>query len=68
LHDGIEAPSRHAVDEQADQDALVEQAWARLRPGAGEEQEGEEIVMDAEAEGGEGDAEEEEGDEEGVDG
>lgn len=68
LQDGIEAPPRGAVDEQADQDALVQQAGTRLQPGARQQEQGEEVMVDAQVERGEDDADEQEGDEEGVDG
>lgn len=52
LHYRIEAPARDAVDEETDEDTLVKQAWTCLRPGPREKQQSQQIVVDAEAEGG----------------
>lgn len=66
LKNRIKTPSRGAVDEKTNQDALIEKARSGLYPCAREEEKSEEVVMDAEVEGRDNDAEDQEGDEDGV--
>lgn len=68
LDDGIEPPASDPVEEQPHEDALVQEAGSGLEAGAGEEEEGEDVVVDAEVVPGEDDHEEEEGGHGGVDG
>ncbi|TFB05387.1 hypothetical protein CCMA1212_002481 [Trichoderma ghanense] len=64
LQHGIEAPARDAVDEQPDQEALVEQRRSGLQARARQQQERQDVVVDAQLEPrerqGDDDAEDEE--------
>lgn len=68
LHDGIETPARGAVDEEADEDALVEKAGSGLHARSGEEEKRKKVVVNAEVERWNDDADEKERDEEPIDG
>ena len=68
LEDGIEAPAGDAVDEETDEDALVEEAGARLDTRARQEEDGEEVVVEAEAQLGDYDSDYQPADHEAVDG
>lgn len=50
LQDGVEAPSCNAVNEEADEEALVEKRGVRLQACSGEQEQREYIVMDSKAE------------------
>lgn len=54
LQDGIETPAGDAVDEEADEEALAQETDASLKGSAGEKEEREDIVVDAEIKGWEG--------------
>lgn len=66
LEERVEAPARDAVDEEPEEDALVEQAGAGLHACSGDEDDGDDVVMDAQVEAGDGDADYDADEEDGV--
>ncbi len=52
LQDGAPVPARDAADEQADQHALVQQRRAGLHARAGQQEQAEDVVVDAQAQAG----------------
>ena len=68
LENAVEAPAGDTVDEQADEQALVEEAGPSLHRRAGKEEEAEDVVMNAEVHVGDGDKGEDAAHEQAVEG
>lgn len=66
LEEGVEAPAGNAVDKEAEEDALVEQAGAGLHARSWDEEDRQDVVVDAEVEAGNGDADDDAEEDDGV--